>query len=95
MSAFGDWCEIVTRQVRFWPDHAEIARELGDHDEDHVRELERIGYAPQLARQRALEAIGAPEGHGCGPSAAAGVAVDGEPLGRVAALVHCIPGVWK
>lgn len=69
MSAFGDWCEIVTRQVRFWPDHAEIARELGDHYEDHVRDLERIGYAPQLARQRALEAMGDPEEVGRGMDA--------------------------
>lgn len=69
MSAFGDWCEIVTRQVRFWPDHAEIARELGDHYEDHLRDLERIGYAPQLARQRALEAMGDPEEVGRGMDA--------------------------
>lgn len=69
MSAFWDWCETVTRQVRFWPDHAAIARELEDHYEDHVLDLERIGYAPQLARQRTLEAMGDPEEVGRGMDA--------------------------
>ena len=69
MSAFWDWCETVTRQVRFWPDHAAIARELEDHYEDHVLDLERIGYAPQLARQRTLEAMGVSEEVGRGMDA--------------------------
>lgn len=50
MSAFWDWCNAVTQQVRFWPDHAEIIRELENHYEDHVLDLEQLGYAPQLAR---------------------------------------------
>lgn len=69
MSTFWDWCKTVTQQVRFWPDHAEIIKELEAHYEDHVLDLERIGYAPQLARQRALEAMGDPKEVGRGMDA--------------------------
>lgn len=69
MSAFWDWCNAVTQQVRFWPDHAEIIRELEDHYEDHVLDLERLGYPAQLAQQRALAAMGDPEEVGRGMDA--------------------------
>ena len=69
MSAFWDWCKTVTQQVRFWPDHAEIIKELEAHYEDHVLDLERLGYPAQLAQQRALEAMGDPEEVGRGMDA--------------------------
>ena len=61
MSAFADWRDQVTAQVRFWPDRKAIAQELTDHFQDHVRDLERLDYPWQLAEQRALEAMGDPE----------------------------------
>ena len=57
---FEDWCWKVTDQVRFWPDRAEIAKELTAHYEDHVKDLERLGYERELAKQRALGAMGDP-----------------------------------
>ena len=60
-SEFQVWCDTVTRQVRFQPDRADIARELAAHYEDHVRDLERLGYGAELAAQRALGAMGDPE----------------------------------
>lgn len=52
------WRDEVLRCVRFTPDHTAIAGELYAHYEDHVRDLERIGYDEDLARQRALAAMG-------------------------------------
>ena len=61
MSAFTDWRDQVTAQVRFKPDRQVIAAELTAHYEDHVRDLERLDYPPELAKQRALAAMGDPE----------------------------------
>ena len=61
MSAFTDWRDQVTAQVRFWPDRKSIARELTDHFQDHTRDLERLDYPWQLAEERALAAMGDPE----------------------------------
>lgn len=58
---FEEWRLLVTNQVRFRPDREEIARELSAHYVDHVKDLERIGYDHDLARSRALEAMGDPE----------------------------------
>ena len=55
---FEDWCRAVTDCVRFRPDRAGIARELAGHYEDHVRDLERLGYAHELAMDRSLRAMG-------------------------------------
>ena len=57
---FESWCWKVTDQVRFWPDRTEIAKELTAHYEDHVKDLERLGYERELAEQRALGAMGDP-----------------------------------
>lgn len=56
--AFQKWCRQVTDQVRFKPDRAAIEKELTAHYEDHVRDLERLDYPRDLARQRALAAMG-------------------------------------
>ena len=61
MTEFGRWCDTVTRQVRFRPDRGAIQRELAAHYQDHVRDLERVGYDWKLAEQRALAAMGNPE----------------------------------
>lgn len=61
MTEFGRWCDTVTRQVRFRPDRGAIQRELTAHYQDHVRDLERVGYDWKLAEQRALAAMGDPE----------------------------------
>ncbi len=53
-----NWRDEVLRHVRFRPDHQAIAKELYAHYEDHVRDLERIGYEEPLARERALAAMG-------------------------------------
>ena len=58
---FQIWCERVTNYVRFKPDRYVIAEELKAHYEDHVRDLERIGYEEGLAEERALAAMGDPE----------------------------------
>lgn len=52
------WRDEVLRQVRFTPDHGEIAKELYAHYEDSVLDFERIGYEESLARERALAAMG-------------------------------------
>lgn len=61
MDGFRQWCGQVTDQVRFRPDREAIAKELTAHYEDHVRDLERLDYPTELARQRALDAMGDPE----------------------------------
>lgn len=58
---FRNWRATVVAQVRFRPDRASIEQELTAHYEDHVRDLERLDYPPELAQQRALEAMGDPE----------------------------------
>jgi len=55
---FRNWCDVVLAQVRFWPDHTPIRRELEAHYEDHMKDLERIGYDWELAQERALAAMG-------------------------------------
>lgn len=64
------WRDEVLRQVRFTPDHTAIAKELYAHYEDHVRDLERFGYDEELARSRALAAMGDAEEVGRGLDAA-------------------------
>lgn len=56
--SFWSWRQTVLEQVRFRPDHPAIAKELTAHYEDHVRDLERLGYEAELARERALQAMG-------------------------------------
>lgn len=57
---FGDWVRSVLDCVRFRPDRRTIRRELEAHYEDHVKDLERIGYDHKLAQERALGAMGDP-----------------------------------
>ena len=54
------WCQAVTNCVRFKPDRPAIKKELAAHYEDHVRDLERIGFDWKLAQERALGAMGDP-----------------------------------
>lgn len=61
MTEFRRWCDAVTDQVRFRPDRRAIAAELTAHYQDHVQDLERVGYDWKLAQQRALAAMGDPE----------------------------------
>lgn len=61
MWEFRSWRAAVLAQVRFRPDRAAIEAELTAHYEDHVQDLERVGYDRQLAEQRALAAMGDPE----------------------------------
>nr|WP_326185621.1 permease prefix domain 1-containing protein [uncultured Oscillibacter sp.] len=58
MLEFYKWRENVVEQVRFKPDRKRIREELDAHYEDHVRDLQRIGYDYELAEQRALGAMG-------------------------------------
>lgn len=57
---FGSWVTEVLECVRFRPDRKAIQLELEAHYEDHVKDLERIGYDHDLARERALGAMGDP-----------------------------------
>lgn len=60
----GKFCGLVQSLlsfVRFQADHETIQRELQAHYEDHVKDLERIGYDAALAKERALNAMGDPE----------------------------------
>ena len=61
MDDFLNWRAAVVAQVRFKPDRKAIAAELTAHFEDHVRDLERLDYSRQLAKERALAAMGDPE----------------------------------
>lgn len=61
MTEFRRWCDAVTDQVRFRPDRRAIAAELTAHYQDHVQDLERVGYDWKLAQRRALAAMGDPE----------------------------------
>lgn len=55
---FQIWCDAVCGCVRFRPDRKAIALELRAHYEDRCRDLERLGYEPELAAQRSLAAMG-------------------------------------
>ena len=57
---FEVWRQTVTDCVRFRPDRAAIAKELTDHFQDHVRDLERLGYDRALAEERTMKAMGDP-----------------------------------
>ena len=57
---FQVWCQTVTDRVRFKPDRYFIAEELKAHYEDHVKNLERLGYERELAQERALASMGDP-----------------------------------
>ena len=57
---FTGWVEQACACVRFQPDRKAIRKELWAHYEDHCRDLERLGYEPALARERAREAMGDP-----------------------------------
>ena len=61
---FQNWRATVVAQVRFKPDRRAIEKELTDHYQDHVRDLERLEYPTELARQRALAAMGDSEAIG-------------------------------
>lgn len=65
MDDFLNWRATVLERVRFKPDRAAIASELTAHYEDHVYDLERVGYERELAKQRALAAMGDAEEVGC------------------------------
>lgn len=58
MTSWWKWRDEVVEQVRFWPDRTKIAEELDAHYEDHVKDLERIGFDHELAEKRALQAMG-------------------------------------
>ena len=66
MQDFEYWCREVLHCVRFHPDHAAIRKELKAHYEDHVADLERIGYPAEEARPKALAAMGEAEEVGRG-----------------------------
>ena len=57
---FYQWRDSVVEQVRFRPDRTAVAEELTAHYEDHVKDLERLGYERELAEQRALGSMGDP-----------------------------------
>ena len=57
---FYKWRDDVVEQIRFRPDRAAVAEELTAHYEDHVKDLERLGYEHELADQRALGDMGDP-----------------------------------
>ena len=70
MKNFEAWKTEVLRYVRFFPDRRAISQELEDHYEDGVKDLLRIGYGEDLARERALTAMGQAEEVGRGLDAA-------------------------
>ncbi len=70
MQDFEYWCRDVLHCVRFYPDHAAIRKELKAHYEDHVADLERIGYPAEEALPKALAAMGGAEEVGRGLDAA-------------------------
>lgn len=63
-AAYQKWRRQVLERVRFWPDRCAIGEELDAHFDDHVADLERIGYDAALAADRALGAMGEPEALG-------------------------------
>ena len=60
-NSWQSWRDTAVGQIRFGPDRERVARELDAHYEDHRLDLERIGFPPALAEQRALAAMGDPE----------------------------------
>ena len=56
--AFQIWVDAVCQEVRFRPDRKGIETELRVHYEDHVKDLLRLGRSPELAAERALNAMG-------------------------------------
>lgn len=56
--AWRGWCREVLQQVRFWPDHQAIQRELVAHMEDGKADLLRLGYGQELAEERVLRGMG-------------------------------------
>lgn len=56
--AWRGWVREVLEQVRFRPDHKAIQKELTAHLEDARADLERLGYPRNLAKERALQAMG-------------------------------------
>ena len=63
-AAYQKWRQQVLERVRFWPDRCAIGEELDAHFDDHVADLERIGYDVALATERALGAMGEPKALG-------------------------------
>ncbi|MDY3986062.1 hypothetical protein [Dysosmobacter sp.] len=59
------WEDAVVGQVRFSPDRKAIRKELYAHYEDRVRDLERLGYAHELAMERSRKAMGSAWEVGC------------------------------
>ena len=57
---FQSWVDAVCDCVRFRPDRKQIEKELRTQYGDHYQDLIRLNYAPELAAQRALEAMGDP-----------------------------------
>lgn len=60
MREFYKWRDAVVEQVRFRPDRDAIAKELTAHYEDHVQDLERLGYDHALAEERTMRCMGDP-----------------------------------
>lgn len=58
--AWRSWMREVLQQVRFWPDHKAIQKELLAHLEDGRADLMRLGYDQKLAEERTLRGIGDP-----------------------------------
>lgn len=58
--AWRGWCREVLQQVRFWPDHPAIQKELVAHLDDGKADLLRLGYDQDLAEERALRGMGDP-----------------------------------
>lgn len=54
------WCREVVQQVRFWPDHRAIQKELAAHLDDSRADLLRLGYDWKLADERVLKGMGDP-----------------------------------
>ena len=55
-----EWREAAASHVRFRPDRPAIERELADHMEDCLLDLERLGYPADEAEERVLRAMGDP-----------------------------------
>lgn len=58
--AWRSWMREVLTQVRFWPDHKIIQKELLAHLEDGRADLMRLGYDRKTAEERTLRSIGDP-----------------------------------
>lgn len=58
--AWRGWVREVLAQVRFWPDHKAIQKELLAHLEDGRADLMRLGYDRRTAEERTLRGMGDP-----------------------------------